>query len=51
MQVVREESDQKDFECSVDKVEEIEFKPRIRGTEDWAPPRFQVIFNVHPPLK
>lgn len=49
--VVREESDQKDFECSVDKVEEIEFKPRIRGTEDWAPPRFQVIFNVHPPLK
>nr|KAF6428403.1 rubicon like autophagy enhancer [Rousettus aegyptiacus] len=49
--VVSEESVQKDFESSVDKVEEIEFKPKIRGMEDWAPPRFQVIFNVHPPLK
>ncbi|KAM5277716.1 protein associated with UVRAG as autophagy enhancer isoform 6-T9 [Hipposideros larvatus] len=49
--VVNEEHIQKDFESSVDVVEEIKFKSRIRGTEDWAPPRFQVIVDVHPPLK
>lgn len=49
--VVNEERIRKDFESSVDIVEEIKFKSRIRGTEDWAPPRFQVIVDVHPPLK
>ncbi|XP_004433705.1 PREDICTED: uncharacterized protein KIAA0226-like homolog isoform X1 [Ceratotherium simum simum] len=49
--VVNEERVRKDFESSVDVVQEIKFKSRIRGTEDWAPPRFQIIFNVHPPLK
>ncbi|XP_036913517.1 protein associated with UVRAG as autophagy enhancer [Sturnira hondurensis] len=49
--VVNEERVQKDFESGVDFGEEIKFKSRIRGTEDWAPPRFQVIFNVHPPPK
>ncbi|XP_053521534.1 protein associated with UVRAG as autophagy enhancer isoform X2 [Artibeus jamaicensis] len=51
LKVVNEERVQKDFESSVDFGEEIKFKSRIRGTEDWAPPRFQVIFNVHPPPK
>lgn len=49
--VVNGECVQKDFESSVDLGEEIKFKSRIRDTEDWTPPRFQVIFNVHPPLK
>ncbi|XP_024611355.1 protein RUBCNL-like isoform X2 [Neophocaena asiaeorientalis asiaeorientalis] len=49
--VVNEECVQKDFESSTDIVQEIKLKSRIRGTGDWAPPRFQIIFNVHPPLK
>lgn len=49
--VVNEEQVQKDFESSTDVVQEIKLKSRIRGIGDWAPPRFQIIFNVHPPLK
>ncbi|KAK2497981.1 hypothetical protein MC885_010901 [Smutsia gigantea] len=49
--VVNEDHVGKDFESSVDVVQEIKLKSRIRGTEDWAPPRFQIIFNVHPPVK
>jgi len=49
--VVNEERVQKDFESSVDVVQEITLKSKIRGAEDWEPPRFQIIFNVHPPLK
>uniref|UniRef100_A0A2I2ZK71 Rubicon like autophagy enhancer n=1 Tax=Gorilla gorilla gorilla TaxID=9595 RepID=A0A2I2ZK71_GORGO len=49
--VVNEERVRKDFESSMNVVQEIKFKSRIRGTEDWAPPRFQIIFNIHPPLK
>ncbi|XP_007944562.1 protein associated with UVRAG as autophagy enhancer [Orycteropus afer afer] len=49
--VVNEEHHRKQFESGMDIVQEIKFKSRIRGTEDWAPPRFQIIFNVHPPLK
>ncbi|KAM5311351.1 protein associated with UVRAG as autophagy enhancer isoform 1-T3 [Glossophaga mutica] len=49
--VVNEEHVPEDFESSADFREDIKFKSRIRGTEDWAPPRFQVIFNLHPPPK
>ncbi|XP_012638146.2 protein associated with UVRAG as autophagy enhancer isoform X2 [Microcebus murinus] len=49
--VVNEERVREDFESSMSVVQEIKFKSRIRGTEDWAPPRFQIIFNMHPPLK
>ncbi|XP_066872282.1 protein associated with UVRAG as autophagy enhancer isoform X3 [Kogia breviceps] len=49
--VVNEECVQKDFESSTDVVQEIKLKSRIRETGDWAPPRFQIIFNVHLPLK
>ncbi|XP_012504053.1 PREDICTED: uncharacterized protein KIAA0226-like homolog isoform X2 [Propithecus coquereli] len=49
--VVNEERVREDFESSMSVVQEIKFKSRIRGTEDWAPPRFQIIFNIHPPLK
>lgn len=49
--VVNEERVREDFESSLEVVQEIKLKSRIRGTGDWAPPRFQIIFNVHPPLK
>uniref|UniRef100_A0A8C3VN92 Rubicon like autophagy enhancer n=1 Tax=Catagonus wagneri TaxID=51154 RepID=A0A8C3VN92_9CETA len=49
--VVNEERVREEFESSLDVVQEIKLKSRIRGTGDWAPPRFQIIFNVHPPLK
>ncbi|XP_023364721.1 protein RUBCNL-like [Otolemur garnettii] len=49
--VVDEERVQEDFESSMSMVQEIKFKSRIRGSEEWAPPRFQIIFNIHPPLK
>ncbi|XP_074073198.1 protein associated with UVRAG as autophagy enhancer isoform X2 [Macrotis lagotis] len=48
---VNEDSFRKDFESSFDVVKEIKFKTRIRGSKDWTPPRFEIIFNVHPPLK
>ncbi|XP_044524876.1 protein associated with UVRAG as autophagy enhancer [Gracilinanus agilis] len=48
---VNEDNLQKDFESSLDVVEEIKFKSRIRGSKEWAPPKFEIIFNVHPPLK
>lgn len=51
MQVVNEECIRQEFESSVDVVKEIKFKSRLRGTKDWTPPRFQVIVDVHPPLK
>ncbi|XP_006837695.1 PREDICTED: uncharacterized protein KIAA0226-like homolog [Chrysochloris asiatica] len=49
--VVNEEHVRKQFESSMDAVQEIKVKSRIRETEDWVPPRFQIIFNVHPPLR
>ncbi|XP_064126191.1 protein associated with UVRAG as autophagy enhancer isoform X12 [Loxodonta africana] len=49
--VVNEDRVRKEFESSVEVVQEIKVKSRIRGTDDWAPPRFQIIFNIHPPLK
>ncbi|XP_073899478.1 protein associated with UVRAG as autophagy enhancer isoform X2 [Castor canadensis] len=49
--VVNEEHIQKDFNSTTESIQEIPFKSRIRGAEDWVPPRFQIIFNVHPPLK
>ncbi|XP_005387599.1 PREDICTED: uncharacterized protein KIAA0226-like homolog isoform X2 [Chinchilla lanigera] len=49
--VVNEEHVRKDFESSMDVVQEIKLKSRIRGTEDWVPPRFQIIFDIHPPVK
>ncbi|XP_066562513.1 protein associated with UVRAG as autophagy enhancer isoform X2 [Amia ocellicauda] len=38
-------------ECSVSLAEEIKLRSRMRGTLIWAPPRFQIIFNIHPPQK
>nr|XP_004665929.2 protein associated with UVRAG as autophagy enhancer [Jaculus jaculus] len=42
---------QEDFDPSVNVIQEVTLTPRIRGTEDWAPPGFQIIHHVHPPLR
>ncbi|KYO23996.1 hypothetical protein Y1Q_0004590 [Alligator mississippiensis] len=39
------------LESSVNLAEEIKIKSRLRGTTDWAPPRSQIIFNIHPSEK
>ncbi|XP_040847332.1 protein associated with UVRAG as autophagy enhancer isoform X2 [Ochotona curzoniae] len=49
--VVNEDCVRQDFEASVDIVEEIKLKSKIRETEGWAPPRFQIILTVHPSVK
>ncbi|XP_065272635.1 protein associated with UVRAG as autophagy enhancer-like [Emys orbicularis] len=41
----------KELESSGNLAEEIKVKARLRGTADWAPPRFQIIFSIHPSLK
>ncbi|XP_019380985.1 PREDICTED: uncharacterized protein KIAA0226-like homolog isoform X2 [Gavialis gangeticus] len=41
----------RELESSVNLAEEIKIKSRLRGTTDWAPPRSQIIFNIHPSEK
>ncbi|XP_041128659.1 protein associated with UVRAG as autophagy enhancer-like isoform X2 [Polyodon spathula] len=38
-------------ESGLDLAEEIKLKSRMRGTWIWAPPRFQIIFIIHPVSK
>ncbi|EMP36742.1 Putative protein C13orf18 [Chelonia mydas] len=40
----------KELESSGNLAEEIKVKAKLRGTTDWAPPRFQIIFSIHPSL-
>ncbi|XP_019385463.1 PREDICTED: uncharacterized protein KIAA0226-like homolog isoform X1 [Crocodylus porosus] len=41
----------RELESSMNLAEEIKIKSRLRGTTDWAPPRSQIIFNIHPSEK
>ncbi|XP_064413006.1 protein associated with UVRAG as autophagy enhancer [Latimeria chalumnae] len=41
----------KGLDSSVDLARQIKIQSRMRGTSYWAPPRFQIIFNIHPTLK
>ncbi|NXO04320.1 RUBCL protein, partial [Rhinopomastus cyanomelas] len=41
----------RDLESSLNLVEEIKFISKIRGSSGWAPPRSQIIFNIHPSVK
>ncbi|KAJ8246746.1 hypothetical protein GJAV_G00254920 [Gymnothorax javanicus] len=41
-------SDSLDPEDFLTLAREIRQKSRMRGTSDWAPPRFQIIFSTHP---
>ncbi|XP_072118438.1 protein associated with UVRAG as autophagy enhancer isoform X2 [Mobula birostris] len=38
-------------EESVDLTADFKVSSRLRGTADWAPPRFQILFFIHPPQK
>ncbi|XP_078513448.1 protein associated with UVRAG as autophagy enhancer isoform X2 [Lissotriton helveticus] len=40
-----------EFESSVSLVKEIKLKCKCRGSCEWAPPRFQIIFNIQPSRK
>ncbi|XP_069061491.1 protein associated with UVRAG as autophagy enhancer isoform X1 [Pleurodeles waltl] len=40
-----------EFESSANLVKEIKLKSKLRGSCEWAPPRFQIIFNIHPSWK
>ncbi|XP_031217770.1 protein associated with UVRAG as autophagy enhancer isoform X2 [Mastomys coucha] len=46
-----EEHAEEDFDSSVDATQEVMLKSRVPGTEDWVPPRCQIILTVHPPIK
>ncbi|XP_028610116.1 protein RUBCNL-like [Grammomys surdaster] len=46
-----EEQAEEDFDSSVDAAQEVMLKSRVPGTEDWVPPRCQVILTVHPQIK
>ncbi|XP_025037893.2 protein associated with UVRAG as autophagy enhancer isoform X1 [Pelodiscus sinensis] len=48
---VNKENIPKELESSADLAEKIKVKSRLRGTTGWAPPRFQIIFSIHPSLK
>nr|XP_033806017.1 protein associated with UVRAG as autophagy enhancer isoform X2 [Geotrypetes seraphini] len=48
---VNKEDIPKGFESSLTLVEEIKLKSRMRGDSGWAPPRFQILFTIHPSLK
>ncbi|XP_030056362.1 protein associated with UVRAG as autophagy enhancer [Microcaecilia unicolor] len=41
----------KGFESSLTLAEEIKFKSRMREDFEWAPPRFQILFTIHPSEK
>ncbi|XP_069748542.1 LOW QUALITY PROTEIN: protein associated with UVRAG as autophagy enhancer [Narcine bancroftii] len=38
-------------EESVDLTEDFKINSRLRGTAEWAPPRFQILFFIHSPQK
>ncbi|GAB1299093.1 Protein-associated with UVRAG as autophagy enhancer [Apodemus speciosus] len=46
-----EDHTEEDFDSSVDAAQEVMLKSRVPGTEDWVPPRSQIILTVHPPIK
>ncbi|NWU93489.1 RUBCL protein, partial [Upupa epops] len=41
----------RELESSLNLAEEIKFISKIRGSSGWAPPRSQIIFNIHPSVK
>ncbi|NXS98964.1 RUBCL protein, partial [Jacana jacana] len=41
----------RELESSLNLAEEIKIISKLRGTSGWAPPRSQIIFNIHPSVK
>ncbi|XP_010149215.1 PREDICTED: uncharacterized protein KIAA0226-like homolog [Eurypyga helias] len=48
---VRKEEIPRELESSLNLAEEIKMISRLRGSSGWAPPRSQIIFNIHPSVK
>ncbi|NWW91353.1 RUBCL protein, partial [Rhynochetos jubatus] len=48
---VLKEEIHRELESSLNLAEEIKFISRLRGSSGWAPPRPQIIFNIHPSVK
>ncbi|XP_013803882.1 protein associated with UVRAG as autophagy enhancer isoform X1 [Apteryx mantelli] len=48
--VLKEEIPRK-LESSLNLAEEIKIVSKLRGSSGWAPPRSQIIFNIHPSVK
>nr|XP_009941143.1 PREDICTED: uncharacterized protein KIAA0226-like homolog [Opisthocomus hoazin] len=48
---VLEEEIPRELESSLSLAEEIKFITKLRGSSGWAPPRSQIIFNIHPSVK
>ncbi|XP_069495161.1 protein associated with UVRAG as autophagy enhancer isoform X2 [Ambystoma mexicanum] len=49
--LVQKGSLSKEFASSVHLVEEIKLKTKLHGSTEWSPPRFQILFNIHPSRK
>ncbi|NXX78153.1 RUBCL protein, partial [Urocolius indicus] len=41
----------RELESSLNLAEEIKIISKLRGSSGWAPPRLQIIFNIHPSVK
>ncbi|KAM4682788.1 protein associated with UVRAG as autophagy enhancer isoform 2-T2 [Amazona ochrocephala] len=41
----------RELESSLNLAEEIKIVSKLRGSSGWAPPRSQIIFNIHPSVK
>ncbi|XP_025898657.1 protein RUBCNL-like isoform X2 [Nothoprocta perdicaria] len=49
--VVLKEDIPRELESSLSLAEEIKIVSKLRGSSGWAPPRSQIIFNIHPSVK
>uniref|UniRef100_A0A8B9S041 Rubicon Homology domain-containing protein n=1 Tax=Accipiter nisus TaxID=211598 RepID=A0A8B9S041_9AVES len=49
--LVLKEEIPRELESSLNLAEEIKFISKLRGSSGWAPPRSQIIFNIHPSVK
>ncbi|NWU57199.1 RUBCL protein, partial [Dromas ardeola] len=49
--LVLKEDIPRELESSLNLAEEIKIISKLRGSSGWAPPRSQIIFNIHPSVK
>ncbi|NXX03071.1 RUBCL protein, partial [Larus smithsonianus] len=49
--LVLKEDIPRELESSLNLAEEIKIVSKLRGSSGWAPPRSQIIFNIHPSVK
>ncbi|NWI13177.1 RUBCL protein, partial [Crypturellus soui] len=49
--IILKEDIPRELESSLNLAEEIKIVSKLRGSSGWAPPRSQIIFNIHPSVK